>query len=53
MTGLVHNETILEVNYSFALGNHIILQPAAQYVINPLGAEKDAFVLGTQLGIDF
>ena len=48
-----NSESMIEANYSIALTDNITVQPDAQYIINPGGADDDVWVLGIQVGWEF
>lgn len=45
-------ETIVEVFHKMIIGNSTLVQPAVQYVDNPSGVQRDAFVAGVRLGFE-
>ena len=48
-SGLDGAETVLELNYRYAVSDQLSLRPDLQYVINPGGLHDDALVAGVQL----
>lgn len=52
-SGLSRNETIFEANYTASISGNAFIQPAIQYVVNPGGKVKNAFVVGAQFGFEF
>lgn len=51
-SGLDGSETVIELNYRYALTDQISLRPDLQYVINPGGGiAEDALVAGVQLAL--
>lgn len=50
------HETVLELTYQYAFGEHFYLQPDIQYILNPAGAESktnNTMFLALRFGIDF
>ncbi len=41
-----HDETVVELFYKARLGPHVVIQPDLQYIANPSGVHRDAFVFG-------
>jgi porin len=50
-----HAESVYELNYSFALGRGIAVQPDVQYIQDPAatGTIQDAWAVGAQVTVDF
>jgi porin len=51
----LHAESVYELNYRFALGRGISVQPDVQYIQDPaaIGAIPDAWAVGAQVTVDF
>ncbi len=46
--GMTSGETVVEATYQIQVNENFVIQPDVQYVVNPHGSGRDAFVVGVR-----